>query len=68
MLHSINFDKRYYSLKQALQWIKLHNYKPINKLGKETLNYYKFRINHKNKNMRYYTKKIVEGIDMVFQV
>lgn len=61
---AILFDKKKYSLNKANKWLKDHNYKPIKKVH-ETSNNYRFRLNKPNKNAKYKTKEISDGIKLI---
>jgi hypothetical protein len=43
MIHSILFDKNYYTIKQTKDYLRLHDMKPIKKVH-ITTNFYRYRL------------------------
>lgn len=69
-LQTILFDKNYFNKRQAIAWIKKHNYKEEFNGKKPELigNFYHFRQDKAKKNKEYRTKYIEAGILFVFYI
>lgn len=67
-LQTILFDTSLYSLGRAKKWIRSHGYKLSHRNKQPELlgNRWRFRQADKSKHGGYYSKKIEEGITMVF--
>lgn len=64
MLHAILFDKKLFSLPNAKEWLRRHDYVPLKDVH-ETKGYWRFRISPPVKGI-YYSKFITDGILFVF--
>ena len=64
MLQSIHFDKTYYKLREAKDWLLRHGILPIKRVHK-TGKFWEFRIINPT-NGRYYSKYIDTGILFIF--
>lgn len=65
VLHSVNFDNRYYTTQDAHNWMKKHNIQPIKRVHNRE-NFHSFRIEPPKENAKYYSKYVSKGIYMVF--
>ena len=63
LLHAVIFPKNKYTIEDAKQWLKFHNYKYIH--NRDTINMHRFRIREQIKNYNFYTIKLKNGIDLV---
>ena len=64
MLQTILVPKKYFTKNEAISWIK-DNYK-FNKMDEKD-NFYRFRQSYPIKNMKFYTKKLPNNIELVYQ-
>ena len=64
LLHAVLFPKNKYTIEDAKQWLRIHNYKYIH--NKDTTNIHRFRIREQIKNYSFYTIKFKNGIDFVY--
>lgn len=55
----------YYSLSDSKKWLRDHNY--VNSNYRRTINYIRFLQNFPIKGAKYYTKKLPNDIELVFQ-
>jgi len=65
ILQSVVFDSNYWTSKQALKFLKKHNIKPLKRVHKINNNL-RYRINEPNARYKYITKKLNDGISLVF--
>jgi hypothetical protein len=64
LLHAVLFPKVKYTIKQAKEWLKLHNYKYIH--NRDTINIHRFRIREQIKDYKFYTVKLNNGVELVY--
>jgi len=55
LLHSINFNKKYYNLRDVIKALKEMKLYPV--YGRETENYWMFRINEVNPDLKHFTSQ-----------
>lgn len=65
-IHAVHFSKDLFDKHTSLQWLFEHNIIPIKKahMGKNMI---KYRIKKANKNKKFYSKYITDGILFIFQ-
>lgn len=64
ILHAILFEKSKFTLNDAKNWLKIHNYKYIH--NRETKNIWRFRIKEQIKDYKFFTKVLNNGVELVF--
>lgn len=64
ILHAILFPKDKYSLNDAKEWLKNHNYRYIH--NRQTKNIWRFRIKEQIKDYNFFTKVLNNGVELVF--
>lgn len=64
ILHAVLFPKSNFSLDDAKQWLKSHNYEYIH--NRQTKNIYRFRIKEQIKGYNFFTKVLPNKIELVF--
>lgn len=65
-LHAVLIPKKYFNLTEAEKYISDNNYKPIKDVH-ESLRFYRYRIKPPNNDGDYYTKKLKNKVELVFQ-
>jgi hypothetical protein len=63
-IQSVLFDKTIWSLDDAKKWLRQHRIVPIKKVH-STKYFYRFRIKEPNEFIRFITKKIAHGVELV---
>lgn len=63
MLQSVLFNKSIWKLTDAINYLRNHNLKYIK--VDETANFYRFRQKPVNKQKKYFTRKLQNGIELV---
>ena len=63
-IQSMLFNKKYYNQKEAKQWLKDNNLKPIKRVD-ITKNFYRYRIRQPTDAYYYRIKKFKKGIEAV---
>ena len=64
ILHAVLFPKNNFSLSQAKEWLKSHNYKYIH--NRDTTNIHRFRIKEQIKGYNFFTIKLPNFAELVF--
>lgn len=64
-IQTVLFDKNIWSFRKASKWLKDHDYKNYEDVDIKP-NELRFRQMKPDKNRKYYTKKLDNGIDLVF--
>ena len=64
MIVAILFDKHFWTIPKAEAYLKLHQFKPIKEVH-ITDNYYRYRLLTPNKNNKFFTKKLNNGISLI---
>jgi hypothetical protein len=67
LVQAVLFNNKQWLLKEARDWLKSHNYKSIKPVH-TTLNYHRFRIRSPEEFKSFYTKKLPNGITLIFGV
>jgi len=65
-IQAVLLNKNYFTLNEAMGYLISHGYYPIKPIH-ETKNYYRARLKQPNKNHKYFTKKIREGVKYILQ-
>lgn len=66
-IHSLLFDKLFYTKRQSNAWVKLHGYQPIKPVH-ETKRYYRYRLTTPSTKYDYRTIKFKDGLLAVYQL
>ena len=64
ILHAVLFPKTKFTIPQAKEWLKSHNYKYIH--NRDTTNIHRFRIKEQIKDYKFYTMKLPNSVELVF--
>jgi hypothetical protein len=64
ILHAVLFEKKKFTPKTAIEWLKIHNYNFIH--NRETKFFYRFRIKEQVKGMNFYTIKLNNGVELIY--
>ena len=64
ILHAILFEKSKFTLNDAKNWLKIHNYNYIH--NRQTKNIWRFRIKEQIKDYKFFTKVLNNGVELVF--
>lgn len=63
-IQAIIFDKKYWTKKEAKEWLAKNNFKPIKKVH-TTKNFHRYRINEPNQYRKFRLKKLDNKVDLV---
>ncbi len=63
-MQNVMFDRHLFTTRQAKEWMKIHNLKPIKHVDK-TINYLRYRLREPRAGAHYNTKSITRGIKSV---
>lgn len=64
ILHAILFEKSKFTLNDAKNWLRTHDYNYIH--NRETKNIWRFRIKEQIKGYNFFTKKFNNGVQFIF--
>lgn len=67
LVHSIIFKKNKWTIPSSQDWVYFHGYKPIKNVD-ITKNFYRWRIRDPSQFKQFVTKKIGNGIEIVFGI
>lgn len=65
-LHAVLLPKKHYTLKEAEDYIKKEGYSPLKEVH-ESLRFYRYRLKPPNVKGKYYTKKLKNKAELVYQ-
>lgn len=66
ILHAVLFPKSKFNMTTSKQWLKENNYKFVH--NRQTTNFYRFRIKEQIKDWGFSTKRLSNGVELVFLI